>query len=476
MEWFASSVAGSLYAVTFALYAIHYLTQIAGLELSASQLLLSEKSVAILVACSFIYINYRGASEVGRMGALFTLGQTATLAFIALTGIGTAIQDPSRLANFQPFLPQGWDKLLITMGFTYVAFEGFEVIAQAGDEAIEARQNLPKAMIYSILVVIFTYVGVAFAAIVGVKDMDQPAWIWIGNHGGRGFGEAISQLLPSYGGFLVTITAIFASTSALNATIYSATRASYALGRDRTLPGLFSRLHEKRRTPYMALLLTGALVATVPAFLPTIDVASSASMMFLFFMVNLCVIRIRRSMADEMTYGFVMPLFPIPPILAILLQGLLAAWLIHMSPIAWIVGPLWILAGIVIYHAYSKNRTTQTEDEIVVLRDQPPPRKGDCRILVSAANPATAVPLRETATDSAVIKEMIPRWRSSIWYPFHIRYPSQKPQGIRSRVKKPSRKPCCILHRVIRSAVPCATAAVLPGASFLRPPKERWIC
>ncbi len=395
MEWFASSVAGSLYAVTFALYTVHYLTQLGIIQATGFKLVLVEKGVAILIASFFVYINYRGASETGTMGAIFTLGQTVTLAFIALVGIGTAISDPTRLANFQPFLPNGWEKLLITMGFTYVAFEGFEVIAQAGDEAIEPRRNLPKAMIYSIVIVTFTYVGVAFAAIVGVKNVGQPAWIWIGNYGGKGFGEAISQLIPSYGSILVTITVICASTSALNATIYSATRASYALGRDRMLPAVLSRLHPKRRTPHMALLCTGGLVIVVATLLPTIDVASSASMMFLFlfFLVNLCVIRIRRQMADEMTYGFIMPLFPFPPIAAILIQAVLAVWLVHMSPIAWVVGPTWVLSGIIIYHVYSKHGAIRTEDEIVVIREEPIPTKGEYRILISVANPANAVAL-----------------------------------------------------------------------------------
>ncbi|MFC1821332.1 amino acid permease [Thermodesulfobacteriota bacterium] len=398
MEWFASSVAGSLYAVTFALYTVHYLTQLGFINFSGTPLAILEKGVAILIAGLFIYINYRGSSETGTMGAFFTLGQTVTLAFIALVGIGTAIQDPERLANFQPFLPNGWDKLLITMGFTYVAFEGFEVIAQAGDEAIDPRRNLPKAMLYSILIVVFTYVGVAFAAVVGVKDAGQPAWVWIGNHGAKGFGEAVSQLMPSYGSLLVTITVIFASTSALNATIYSATRASYALGRDRMLPAFFSKLHSKRRTPYLALLFTGGLVIIVAAFLPTIDVASSASMMFLFlfFLVNLCAIRIRRHMSDEMAYGFIMPLFPLPPLLAIITQAALAVWLVHMSPIAWVVGPAWVISGLVLYHVYSKHRALSTQDEIVVLQEEPIPQKREYRILVSVANPANAVPLAWT--------------------------------------------------------------------------------
>ncbi|MCJ7684163.1 MAG: APC family permease, partial [Desulfobacteraceae bacterium] len=91
MEWFASSVAGSLYAVTFALYTVHYLTQLGIINVSGTELHLIERGVAILVAGLFIYINYRGASETGTLGVFFTLGQTVTLAFIALVGIGTAI-------------------------------------------------------------------------------------------------------------------------------------------------------------------------------------------------------------------------------------------------------------------------------------------------------------------------------------------------------------------------------------------------
>ena len=195
MEWFASSVAGSLYAVTFALYTVNYLSQLGIITAEGFQLILIEKAVAVTIACFFIYINYRGVSETGNLGAFFTLGQTATLLFIAAVGIFTAFSDPGRLENFKPFMPNGWDKLLITMGFTYVAFEGFEVIAQAGDETIDPRRNLPKAMIYSIFIVVFTYVGVAFAAIVGVKNVGQVPWEWIGSFGGKGFGVCVEKSL-----------------------------------------------------------------------------------------------------------------------------------------------------------------------------------------------------------------------------------------------------------------------------------------
>ncbi len=398
MEWFASSVAGSVYCLTFAIYTLHYFQQLGLLDWVPFSEFYSQKIVAIFIAIIFIYINYRGASETGKAGAFFTLGQTITLGIIGIVGIWVAIADPSRLSNFDPFMPHGWDKLLITMGFTYVAFEGFEVIAQAGDETINPRKNIPKAMLYSILIVVTTYILVSFAAIVSVKagspGVEGAVWEWIGSFKEKGFGMAIARLMPM-GGFLVTITVIFASTSALNATIYSATRVSYALGRDRMLPKFFSNISTKQKTPYIALFFTSIIVITVSTFLPTMDVASSASIMFLFlfFTVNLSVIKIRKHMSDELQYGYVMPFFPYIPILAIFFQALLAVWLIHMSIIAWIVAPLWIGIGILIYWLYSKNHVVTSDDEIVVLEEEKAPEKKGYRILVPVANPENALKL-----------------------------------------------------------------------------------
>ena len=402
MEWFASSVAGSLYALTFAIYTVRYVAHLLGLDMTPSGLTVAEKAVAVAVALAFIYINYRGASETGKVGAFFTFWQTLFLVVIAVVGVVVAVINPGRLQNFKPFLPCGWSKLLVTMGFTYVAFEGFEVIAQTGDEAIDPRRNLPKAMLYSVLIVAITYVGVAFATMVSVGPgaiEGKAVWEWIGAHKERGFGEGVALLIPYGGNLLLTLAVIFASTSALNATVYSATRAAYALGRDQMLPKAFGRISKKRKTPWVALLGTGVIVIVVVTVLPTMDVASSASIMFLFlfFLVNICVIKIRRNMGDELTYGFVMPLFPLFPLLAVAAQAVLAVWLIHMSWMAWIVAPVWVFAGLGIYHFYGARHAVTTEDEIMVFEEESAPETDEYRIMVSVANPRNAIELVRNA-------------------------------------------------------------------------------
>jgi amino acid transporter/nucleotide-binding universal stress UspA family protein len=396
MEWFASSVAGSLYAFTFALYVIRFLAQVLfGHPQFVDALAghVTVKVLAVAIAVLFGYINYRGVSETGKTGAIITIGQTATLALIAVIGVVVAFADPGRLANFDPFLDGGAFRLLGAMGLTYVAFEGFEVIAQAGDEAIEPKRNLPKAMLYSMAVVISTYLLCGFAATIAPGATDDLAPI----SGSLGFFHAIDLLLPwgGLGRMLVTLTVIFAATSALNATVFSATRASYALGRDGFLPAALARISRRRRVPHVALFASAGIVIGV-ALLPNVeDVAGCASIMFLllFLIVNLCVIRIRRRYADELVYGYVMPLFPLFPILAIIAQPVLAGSVLLSSPLAWCVSAGWLAGGAAIYLLYARHHAEPAEQAIVTLLEpeHEPKKRGEYSILLPVANPDTAL-------------------------------------------------------------------------------------
>lgn len=420
MEWFASSVAGSLYAYTLAIYTLRCLVEwgvmgaVSGLpgmgwfgllaEPGAARTM-AERVVASAVALIFLHVNMRGASETGKIGAVFTLGQTLFLIVVGIIGVVVALFDPSRLSNFTPFMPNGWGRLLVTMGFTYVAFEGYEVIAQAGDEVIDPKKNLPKAMLLSVLIVTVTYVLVSFAAVVAVKAGsdgvgDTAPWEWIGAFGPEGFGAAVGRLIPVpwLSNLILTLAVLFAATSALNATIYSATRASFAMGRDRMLPPFFARISPRRRSPWVALLFTGGLVISMALFLPILEVASCASIMFLFLflLVNLCAIKIRRNMGDELEYGYRMPLFPLFPVLAILFQLFMAYHLHEASRLSWIIAPSWVGLGLLIYLGYSRQRVQPSQNEVFVLEETRPMVAEGYRIMVAVANPANARDLLKT--------------------------------------------------------------------------------
>ena len=413
MEWLASSAAGGFYAIVFATYTVGFMDDMFSLGLRASGYrAYAVRAVAILVAAFFIFINYRGSGETGRWGAFFTLGQMAFVLTIGAVGIVTAILRPDRLANFHPFMPGGWWKLLGTMGVIYVAFEGFEVIAQAGDETIEPRRNIPKAMLYSVMIVTLTYCAVAFASVVAFSGTGSIQQWFSGADKIEGFKKAVEALLPAgWGSLLVVLAVVFSSTSALNATVFSATRASYALGRDRMLPHGLARISPKRRTPSAALAMTGVIIFIVAVTFNPKDAAAMASIMFLllFFLVNLCVIRIRRNMGDELEYGYLMPLFPLFPILAIVCQAALCGGIFEESKIAVIIAAAWVAAGALIYGLYSRSRIPAAKHEIQALDDQahlpaapepawvaPAAPRGEYRIMVAVGNPDNALEMVQT--------------------------------------------------------------------------------
>lgn len=403
MEWLAASAAGGFYAIVLSRYTLEFFINIEWLTLEGTQLVIAQRAFGVAAAFVFIYINFRGSSETGKMGAIFTVGQMIFVVGIGLVGLVTFFVHPQRIGNFEPFLGDAdWWRLLGSMGIIYVAFEGFEVIAQAGDETVNPRKNIPKAILYSVAIVTATYVLVAFATIVAVPALapeaaGQAPWEFIANRGELGFKFAARKLIPGFGGLLVTLAVIFSATSALNATIYSATRTSYALGRDRMLPAMFAKIHSRRRTPWVALAFTSILVLAIALLLDPKHGAATASIMFLmlFFIVNVCVIRIRRNMGDELDYGFLMPLFPLLPILAIVLQTLLAGGIFHESWVSWVIAGTWVPAGALMYLFYSRSRAIVTEDEIQILREE---RARDVvgdetRVMVAVANPDNAISL-----------------------------------------------------------------------------------
>ena len=168
ISWFAHAVAGSLYAITFSKYTLHFLSGFEVFDWLNLNLILYEKIFAVLIALIFIYINYRGASETGIAGAIMAIGQTVVLAIIGIIGLIVAIENPSRMATFVPFLPNGWGKVLVVMGFSLVGFEGYEVIANTAEEVVNAKKNVPRGIFYAVIIVITTYLFVAFATVVGV--------------------------------------------------------------------------------------------------------------------------------------------------------------------------------------------------------------------------------------------------------------------------------------------------------------------
>lgn len=398
MSWFAYVVACSLYALGFGAYGKEMLPLL-GLEHLSLPLLPVEQWLALGVVALFSYINYCGASEAGSAGNFVTLGKIVLLAVFVGFGIWITLHRPGWEATFTgDFVPNGFGHVFIAMGLTFIAFEGYEIIAQCSEEVREPEKNVPRAIFLSLIIVVPIYLLVAFAALGAVTPAGMPSWQYLGEHKETALVEVAKGFFRG-GGLMILLGGLFSTMSALNATIYSSSRVSFAMGRDRNLPSWLGHIHPVRKTPHWAILFSGLLSAFMAIALPIEVVASAANIMFLllFIQVQAALIALRKK-EPALKRGFRVPLVPFVPVLGILLQLALAVFLFFYSPMAWASAAVWIGLGLGVFYGYARRRD-RAYSQLVAVREAASRR--DYRILACVGHPDHALTTLRAAANVA---------------------------------------------------------------------------
>jgi amino acid transporter len=265
--WISYIVMLSLYAYAFGSYgaslfppAVHDLCK---------HILITGSIVGITV------LNLFSARLIGEAEDWIVLIKLTILALFIAVGIGGI--DGTRLA------PSAWSSLpnLIAGGMIiFLAYEGFELIANTAQDVRDARRTLPLAYYSGVGFVIVLYVLVAVvtvgtlpvARIVDAKDY--------------ALAEAAQPFLGHFGFILIAVAAILSTASAINATVYGAARLSYVIAKDGELPGELER--KAWGKPIEGLLITSGatlLIANV-ADISSMSTMGSAGFLLIFAAVN----------------------------------------------------------------------------------------------------------------------------------------------------------------------------------------------
>ena len=359
MAWFAHIVAGSLYAVGYGSFQFSLLEM---LGIIGDQPILGiihlDKLIAVGSIAAFTYVNVKGASQTSKLGIIVTVVQLGTIFALIGAGFLTISNNPEWNSNIlSNFAPIGIAGIVAAMGLTFIAFEGYEIIVQTGEEIKNPKKNIPRAIFISLTLVVLLYCLVAFVSIGAIFPQnigDIPAWKFIGQNGDLGISKAAELFLP-YGFFIILAGGIVSSLAALNATTYSSARVAFAMGRHYNLPYQLSEIHHKFKTPYVATIISGILMAVVAYALPLDQIALAAGVIFLllFTQVNISVITIRNMYGDKLHYGFKTPFFPFVPIIGVIVKLGLAIYLLITEPFSWVISVLWIAIGFAVYRIYS---------------------------------------------------------------------------------------------------------------------------
>ncbi len=372
MSWFAHAVACSLYGLGFGRFAVELIgLAYPGVHEFAHPLTLA---FMVLIVVLFAYINFRGASETGLVGNVVTITKVIILGVFIVIGFKAMMDRPELNVFTDSFLPNGMAGVFVAMGLTFIAFEGYEIIAQSGEEVKNPKRNIPRAIFISIVIVVLIYALVAVVAIGAVtvppEAGDLPVWEYLAEAKEVAIVRAAEQFMGRWGGILILISGLASTMSALNATIYSSSRVSFAMGRDHNLPEVFGRIHEKMHTPHWAVALSAVLIVVMGLSLPIEEVAKAADVMFLFMFaqVNVTVMTLRQRRPD-LDRGYKVPFFPWPAVIGILTNMALATFLAFETGRVGIVTVVWIAGGMLLYWGYFRTKEEMERPKEVILEE-----------------------------------------------------------------------------------------------------------
>ncbi|WEL16580.1 Amino acid transporter [Halorhabdus sp. SVX81] len=424
--WAGLTFASAFYMLGFGQYLLPLLTP--HVDILAEMTALGKTVAALGMAALLTGVNYYGVKETGDLQNVIVI----TLVGLILAFLTLGLLSGPTIGEFNP---EGWPAVAATVGTVYVSFIGFEVIATSAEEIKNPSRNLPLAMIAAVVTPTILYVGVMFISTGTIPldilaDSEVPVKI-VAEDILPGFASIVPGLSPSLlasiGGTVMILGAVLATVSSANASILSAARVNFAMGRDQILVEWLNEVHDRFRTPYRAITVTGIITLVLIAIGVGIGtLAEVASFMYLvtYTLVHVAVVVLRRANPDAYEPTFQIPsvLYPVVPILgAAGCLGVLVQMSTNMVPytiafggmsltapvqltIVGMIGIVLIGFGIGWYYLYARDRAPAMSlvgDAIAPETTAAADGDDVYRVVVSVANPDTERDLLRKAAASA---------------------------------------------------------------------------
>lgn len=230
---------------------------------------------ALAIVFFITYLVYIGIKETKKATNAMVILKVGVV--IAVIILGFFYVKP---ANWDPFMPNGFAGMMKGVSGVFFAYIGFDAISTTAEECKNPQRDLPKGMIYSLIIctVLYILVALVLTGMVSYKDLqvEDPLAFVFQNVGL----ENIS--------YIISISAVIATASVLLIFQMGQPRIWMAMSRDGLLPKKFSSIHPKYKTPWFATLVTGAVVAIPALFMNLTEVTDLTSIGTLFAFVLVC--------------------------------------------------------------------------------------------------------------------------------------------------------------------------------------------
>ncbi|SDX51645.1 amino acid/polyamine/organocation transporter, APC superfamily [Marininema mesophilum] len=302
---------------------------------------------------SLISLGIAGLLSIGmEWGSRFnSLMVSIKLGIILLIiGVGSFYVDPG---NWHPFMPFGFSGVMSGAALVFFAVFGYDTLTTAAEEAKNPQRDLPRAVVVSLAVALILYVGMSLVltGIVEYPTLDNAAPA----------AKAFSDIGLGWATLIISVAAVTGITSVLFSFMLAGSRIWFSMSRDGLLPGWFSHVHPKYKTPARPTWIIGIVTAMIAGFTPIKKVAELANIGTLFAFVVICssVILLRKRRPD-LERSFRTPLVPLIPLIGI---GF-SVWLMMSLPgITWVRFGIWLLVGVLIYLIYGRRKSKLAQEQ-----------------------------------------------------------------------------------------------------------------
>jgi APA family basic amino acid/polyamine antiporter len=292
---------------------------------------------AFLIVMLVTYVLVRGISESAWFNTSMVVLKLAIIAFFVL--VGAFYVKPE---NWTPFAPNGFAGISGAAAIIFFAYIGFDAVSTAAEETKNPQRDMPIGMIASLVVCTIIYIIVALV-LTGMLPYTE-----LGT--AEPLATAFSALGMHWTAGIISLGAVFATTSVLVVFQLGQPRIFFSMARDGLLPPWAARVHPKYRTPHITTILTGVFVATFAgvANIDEIVQLTNIGTLFAFVLVAVGIIILRKTNPDA-PRPFRTPFVPVVPLLAVVSCGYL---MLQLPWETWVRFILWLALGLVFYFAY----------------------------------------------------------------------------------------------------------------------------
>jgi basic amino acid/polyamine antiporter, APA family len=245
---------------------------------------------ALVINLLITYLVYRGIKESRNFSNVMVVLKMAVVALVILVG-GYFVFSNGLTVNWTPandegvksFMPNGFSGVMAAVAGVFFAYIGFDAVSVLAEESKNPQRDLPKGMIYSLVIctVVYILLTLVLSGAVHYKNFD-------------GVGDPLSFIFEKQNldvgwmQFLVSICAVVAMTSVLLVFQMGQPRIWMSMSRDGLLPPVFQKIHPKFKTPSFATIVTGVVVGLPILFTDKTFVLDFTSIATLFAFVLVC--------------------------------------------------------------------------------------------------------------------------------------------------------------------------------------------